>query len=157
MNALDGLAAPEPLLKCAHEQSELRVRITVSGSKQYVDQCVECGRATSSPVAHNHARVRALTAEVPFDPTLHDRWFERYRIARGQRDTAWFAAYNAYLQTEAWRERRRLVMQRAGDVCEGCRQQPATQVHHLTYQHVSEEFLWELVAICDACHERITP
>jgi len=32
--------------------------------------------------------------------------------------------------------------------------EPATEVHHLTYQHVGHEFLFELVAICRECHTR---
>jgi 5-methylcytosine-specific restriction endonuclease McrA len=40
-------------------------------------------------------------------------------------------------------------------VCEGCREQPASEVHHLTYEHVGEEFLWELEAVCDDCHSRV--
>lgn len=45
-------------------------------------------------------------------------------------------------------------MQRAAHVCEGCRTARATEVHHLTYEHCGDEFLWELVAICRSCHER---
>ena len=33
----------------------------------------------------------------------------------------------------------------------------ATQVHHLTYQHVFAEFAFELVAVCDECHARLHP
>jgi 5-methylcytosine-specific restriction endonuclease McrA len=62
--------------------------------------------------------------------------------------------YHEYLQTDAWQERRRLVLRRAGGICEGCRKARAVEVHHLTYQHIGHEFLWELVAICRACHER---
>ena len=39
-------------------------------------------------------------------------------------------------------------------VCEACGEVRATEVHHLTYKHIGSEFLWELVAICRACHER---
>jgi len=62
--------------------------------------------------------------------------------------------YSEYLQTDAWKERRQLVLQRAGGLCEGCRQEPASEVHHLTYDHIGSEFLWELVAICRWCHAR---
>ena len=31
---------------------------------------------------------------------------------------------------------------------------PATQAHHLTYEHMGDEFLWELKAVCRPCHER---
>jgi 5-methylcytosine-specific restriction endonuclease McrA len=79
---------------------------------------------------------------------------KHWRHQRGAESGAWRQRYESYLQTDEWRERRRLVMQRAGGICEGCRQEPATEVHHLTYKHAGREFLWELVAICRRCDER---
>jgi hypothetical protein len=66
----------------------------------------------------------------------------------------WQQWYAEYLQTNEWKERRRLVLERADGICEGCRQEPATEVHHTSYVHVGNEFLWELVAICRWCHAR---
>ena len=63
--------------------------------------------------------------------------------------------YVDYLRSDHWQDTRRRVLQRASGFCEGCQQRRATQVHHLTYTHVGAEFLWELVAICDACHSRL--
>jgi hypothetical protein len=62
--------------------------------------------------------------------------------------------YREYLQGPEWRERRNLVMARAGSRCEGCRKWAANDVHHLTYDHIMHEFLFELVALCRDCHER---
>lgn len=64
------------------------------------------------------------------------------------------AQYAEYLKSPEWAERRKLVMQRAAGICEGCRKHPATEVDHLTYKHVTREFLFELVAICGGCHAR---
>lgn len=66
----------------------------------------------------------------------------------------WWAKYNAYLSSSDWRRRRQLILKRSGGICEGCMERPATQVHHLSYAHVCNEFLWELRAICDQCHNR---
>ena len=66
----------------------------------------------------------------------------------------WPTLYADYLRSQEWAERRAKVMERAGHRCEGCRAQPATEVHHLTYQHATQEFLFELVAICGDCHAR---
>lgn len=63
--------------------------------------------------------------------------------------------YAEYLQSEDWWERRTLVVERANGRCEGCRKAEAVDVHHLSYEHVTAEFLFELVALCAACHERI--
>ena len=32
----------------------------------------------------------------------------------------------------------------------------ANQVHHLSYQHVGNEPLFELISVCSACHDKIT-
>lgn len=64
------------------------------------------------------------------------------------------ALYAEYLKSTEWAARRDKVMARSGGVCEGCREQAATEVHHLTYEHVTQEFLFELVAICGDCHAR---
>lgn len=74
---------------------------------------------------------------------------------RTQESDAWWSRYTAYLQSPAWKEKRNAVMRRAGGMCEGCGKNKAAQVHHLTYEHVCEEFLWELRAVCNGCHSRI--
>ncbi len=63
--------------------------------------------------------------------------------------------YADYLKSEEWALRRDLVMQRTGGRCEGCRLKAASEVHHLTYAHVTQEFLFELVALYADCHERV--
>lgn len=62
--------------------------------------------------------------------------------------------YRHHLTSSEWAETRRLAFERSGGLCEGCRRAKATQVHHLTYQHVGAELLFELVALCGDCHRR---
>lgn len=64
------------------------------------------------------------------------------------------AHYAEYLKSQEWADRRSKVMERAGHRCEGCRNALATEVHHLSYEHVTQEFLFELVAMCGDCHAR---
>ena len=68
-----------------------------------------------------------------------------------------WARYNEYLRSDAWRERRQLVLERAGGLCEGCRKRPACDVHHATYEHLYDELLFELLAVCRDCHKKIHP
>lgn len=70
---------------------------------------------------------------------------------------AWWRWYRRYLQSPEWEERRFKVLARAHQRCEGCGRAIATQVHHLSYAHVGQEFLWELVAVCEDCHRRCHP
>jgi 5-methylcytosine-specific restriction endonuclease McrA len=39
-------------------------------------------------------------------------------------------------------------------MCEGCGDEKAQEVHHKTYKNVGDEFLFELVALCNTCHDR---
>lgn len=81
---------------------------------------------------------------------LLDEWFG----VRPRTTADWWAWYNEYLNSDAWKARRRKVMDRCRGLCEGCRDHPVTQIHHLTYDHVGDELLYELVGLCDACHDR---
>jgi hypothetical protein len=67
-------------------------------------------------------------------------------------DTPW---YKGYMESEEWKEKSRLVIERGNGICEACRHSPATQAHHLNYEHVGEEPLYDLAAVCKPCHEKI--
>lgn len=65
----------------------------------------------------------------------------------------WKAWYNGYLDSPLWRERRRLIMQRARGRCEVCGRHAAYAIHHLTYVRAGRELPSDLVAVCDRCHD----
>jgi 5-methylcytosine-specific restriction endonuclease McrA len=86
-------------------------------------------------------------------------WKERqrkYDAERAARDREWWRWYSAYLQSPEWARRRAAVLKRARGICESDGFRRATQVHHITYAHVGNEPLFELRAVCDDCHERLT-
>ena len=76
---------------------------------------------------------------------------ERQKAAERRQWQSWYANY---LSSPEWRTRRALVMERADGLCEGCRLVKASEVHHVSYEHAGNEFLWELRAMCRGCHER---
>lgn len=147
---------------CLHEHHELRYKPDKNGKPRYNRQCLACGSPFGS-------RVRA--ADVPdadrvpkWDCDLPRRvWTEYHERLNSYRNRELQAArsrwnahyYQIYLPSREWKERRKLVMLRAQGICEGCRLCPATDVHHLTYQNVGEEFLFQLVALCRPCHDRL--
>jgi 5-methylcytosine-specific restriction endonuclease McrA len=145
---------------CAHQRlSEPRARSIANGSIQYRQQCLDCGRPVGNPVAKGLAYDR----NGGHPPSSLDEVLlvdQRAGAAAGLRErreaerTEWRVWYNDYLQSEQWQEKRCLVFKRANFLCEGCRRNRAIHVHHLSYEHVGDEFLWELVAICEGCHDR---
>ncbi len=61
-----------------------------------------------------------------------------------------------YYRTPQWQDFKERVFRRDGYRCQACLQADATQVHHLTYDNWRNERMWQLVAVCLPCHERIT-
>lgn len=138
---------------CDHQETEVRRRRIRDGRTQYRQQCKRCGKSIGGAVSKKELRGETLEFdEVAEQRFMNDMAARRKRRAE-QRREQWFAEYNQYLQSDEWATRREKVMKRAGGVCEGCRENRATQVHHLTYDNVGRELLFELVAICDDCHE----
>lgn len=154
-------------LHCDCSVTAVRYRTRSNGTGAYVIQCLSCGREVRAVSKQSNEVIR-LTERIPFDEELkvayqqrqRDLWAKRERERedeRARKDTEWWRFYNAYLLTPTWRAKRAAVLDRAAGLCEGCRLNPATQAHHLTYDHVGNELLFELVAICGACHRRLHP
>lgn len=138
---------------CNSERREMTRRRVAGGSIQIVDQCSFCGAAVS--LAYKASTIKHPERLPEFDEG-RIRLFEMSRHAKRDKERqAWLAEHDIYLRTPEWRSRRQAVLYRARGKCEGCGIADATQVHHLTYEHWKNEFLWELVAICDGCHTRI--
>ena len=58
-----------------------------------------------------------------------------------------------YLTSRAWADKRWQVMWRDGFMCPcGAR---ATEVHHKHYKNIGREQLEDLVALCNACHNKL--
>ena len=142
-------------MTCLHQNKHLTRRVVASGAVQYVEQCLDCGVSLNQPMAHWKVRKQFRDEEPPdYDESIINRLAERSRQESEQRRTEWFDDYGVYLRSAGWQELRQKVFRRARGLCEGCADRPPTEVHHLTYEHVKSEFLFELVALCEQCHER---
>lgn len=84
-----------------------------------------------------------------------NRIFEEYK-AKNYTFEHKFPGYNEYLASDLWQTKRRLVLERDKYVCQSCIKAKAIQVHHLSYEHVFNEPLFELTSVCIRCHEIIT-
>lgn len=66
--------------------------------------------------------------------------------------------YANYRQTMQWKQKFHDVMVRDKNLCQWCledgRRAKAQVVHHLTYQHIFTEHLFELISLCHHCHEK---
>ena len=148
--------------KCEHPSSKLCARVVKGGITQYVKQCQTCGAPLPGPIAKKVAFEMSGGVEpVPFDEEIRKRWEGKKNRAaeriREKYSEKFWNEYSDYLATPEWDALRRGVLERANGKCEGCRSRPPEEVHHLSYEHVGDEFLFELVAVCKECHKRLHP
>ena len=145
---------------CEHDDSdyELRRHVIASGVTQYKFECQVCGRRGNAISKHDPIRTN-LKSEPPFtDPELQERYWRNVAIARQSELDSWRDEYNQYLESPEWHAKRELVLARDWHECQakldGCTK-AAEHVHHLTYEHLFNEPLFELVAVCRSCHDQI--
>jgi hypothetical protein len=157
------------LEKCQHPQSEIRWRTQSNGARQAWRQCLICYQVVGQALKH---------ADVPKDAPDFDEqaredhwkhvseaWNQHWQQEQARRQAEYDAKcenrrqeYLDYLDTIEWRQKREAVLARDRYVCQaklpGCIGR-ASQAHHLTYKHIFNEPLFELVAVCRACHEQL--
>ena len=148
--------------RCGDADALVEIR-RYEGIKRYVYQCQTCGNTSSAlpvkslPIAEFEIINQDLA--VWYYKELARKRSEEHERARDEQSRRWWDEYNEYLASDAWKRRRRWVLDRAAGRCEAwvkCLGAAATQVHHLSYAHLGAEPLWELQAVCEACHLAIT-
>jgi hypothetical protein len=152
--------------ECKHEGSVAQYRVKIaSGGFQVRDCCVNCGERLGTALSQKD---KEWVASLPWQPEEHaatykSRRYEEWQatlvtLARQQyADRGRFTdSYRDYMSSEAWNAKRSLVLKRCGEICEGCGVAKATEVHHRCYDHLGDEFLFELLGLCHSCHEQIT-
>jgi 5-methylcytosine-specific restriction endonuclease McrA len=148
--------------RCRHPKLEVRRAVISNGGIQFRSQCLECGELIGSALS----KTSVVSDVPPKDEDLPARYrtarekeyedlVQRHLEKQEQNDQQWWVDYGAYLNSLEWQHKRNRVFKRANGICEGCGERAATQIHHLNYKNVQNEFLFELVAICDPCHKRI--
>lgn len=146
-----------------HPEKELRKLITSNQAIQIRPQCLICGL----PAGPTRKKAEFTEEQLAGLPLWDKEIASRHQAERSAAYTrlkeseenrlrqVWFSEYNKYLRSPEWRQKRDLALKRDGFWCQGCHQQKATQAHHLTYEHVFQEFLFELISVCDDCHKRL--
>jgi hypothetical protein len=148
---------------CEHASQVLTVKECADGRPMYRRQCLRCGQATTGAIAKASLSEPQRAAAVPFDDDLKRLWWERRaarydelrQAARADELEDWRRDADAYKRSARWQLLRSKVLKRAANVCEGCGDRRAVEVHHLTYERWRREMLFDLVALCSACHGSI--
>jgi 5-methylcytosine-specific restriction endonuclease McrA len=109
-------------------------------------------------VAPELALERAVWAWRDGEPNPFDAATPAVRVCLLTRHR-WRAAYELYLRSAAWHDKRVAVLRRAGQRCECCGRgggilaAALLEVHHWSYDALGDEPLAQLEALCPRCHE----
>jgi hypothetical protein len=164
-------------INCAtSHEFEYRYHYSDGGILQLFNQCTSCGKKADKGGSLKHSIIdnfkeKVRTGEInKFDDDLYKNKssiYENYgkycelkyykkqqerEQEREQNSIEWFKQHNEYLQTNQWKAIRLKVLKRDNNLCQGCLEAPATEVHHLNYDHWKNELMFELLSVCYDCH-----
>ena len=150
----------EPLRVCSHcevsQTFELRRRTIKGGATRPEWQCLGCGQSTGQPVSRQ--RVPDWESRPAWDEALSHQYADTAETARlheaADELTTKRTAYAAYRQSDAWHAKRTKVLRR-DPICTACGKAPSEQAHHLTYDRIFHEPLFDLVGVCRPCHTEL--
>ena len=150
--------------ECQCSDTRVVKRVIASGSTRFERQCQRCGNSRAVAKASLTWRDKQEAGE--YEKSLIENWqkkvsdfYERRRqecaAFQQQQNAAWWARYSEYLESDKWKLKSRKVIER-DKTCQACLTREARQAHHLTYDHVFDEPLFDLVGVCVQCHDKIT-
>lgn len=147
------------MTKCIKHEMIFVKRIKSDGNILLNKQCLYCGEADKR--AYKLIEVPNILMLPLYDDSLFEMYLENKRFAYDQEKekerNEWFKnEYEPYLNSDLWKRKRLAVLKRDNYLCQACLTLPATQVHHLSYRHVFNEPLFDLVSVCNQCHDKIT-
>jgi hypothetical protein len=156
---------------CEHPGTVIVRRINAAGAPFFSRYCPHCGVKWSAMIARAAAEREGIAPDLTeqemeqrADAYLAQREEHFSRIIGGAAERAlekrlqsaveYSERYQDYLRSPQWKRKTAAIMERAGGKCEGCLSCDAEEVHHTTYEHVFNEFAFELLALCSPCHRR---
>lgn len=146
---------------------EYRYKKSEIGRITLYSQCSFCGKKNKSAIKHEvvpNLQEKINLGEIKlYNDALYEvsgasfngfDTLRKIKLIKEKIDEKkqWFNEHSEYLKTEKWKSIRLKVLKRDNNLCQCCLESTATEVHHLTYKHWKEEFMFELISVCYNCH-----
>ena len=147
-------------IHCSHETKEVRLKKYANGGTAAYEQCMTCGETFGTAIKQTpnllvngalKPAIERVKVNLELDSDVRAKLYDN-RCQQLSRDRK--QEHEAYMQSDEWKRIRNKVLERDRFLCQACLSSPATQVHHMTYKNIGQEFAWELYSVCKPCHER---
>jgi len=159
--------------ECSHEKYEpYPIRLTIVGGRKMIKMyCPDC-KHTFGEILKNKPEYKDIPEGS--NEKHHEYWKnirdqeriktaeltegkERLKQILSQMEfSEKYKQYQKYLLSNKWKNLREVIMKRDHYKCQICFKN-AEEIHHLTYVHLGNEYLFELVALCKKCHKEYYP
>ena len=165
------------LIQCNYDHEwEYRYHYSEGGVLQLFNQCTECGKKRDKGGSLKHSTIdnfkqKIIRGEInKFDVDLFNKYNPSYQSYFNYTNIAYYEKYkedfiqreidkkerekryDEYLQSDKWKAIRLKVLKRDNNLCQGCLEAPAQDVHHITYDNFGDELMFELLSVCRDCH-----
>jgi hypothetical protein len=140
--------------ECEHESIPVKMMIS-NGAIQLRLLCKNCffldpkpKKLADYPNVKMERSLEKLNNYKLIQETPTEEFIKRLR---DNKHLAFREDYEIYINSEAWKEKRKQILFRDNYQCQICFSK-ATDVHHLTYYHFKNEYDFELISLCNKCH-----
>jgi len=151
-----GYLYPVIEIKClSHKMEYVRFK-REDGIENLRQQCFCCGEVSRDL---KKSLVKNFYELNECDYSIRDLKFEFLKEVRDNLDKiknqeAW-NEYDNYLNSDKWKLKRKKVLERDNYLCQACLTSKAQEIHHLTYENIYDEPLYQLISVCKRCHDKI--
>jgi 5-methylcytosine-specific restriction endonuclease McrA len=153
-------------MNCNHERKGFKkFKYEVKGETRWHKgcQCLDCGERIKSPTGgiwwpKDFGEKIEMLPEWDLDLLSRnvDKKQEQKREEYRKERISNHEEYENYiLRSDEWQSKREKVLWRCRGLCEACLINKATQIHHLNYDSLFNEVLWDLKGVCADCHKKI--
>ena len=132
----------------------------INGELMLRKQCFSCGKSDGKSYKFSDVGGLEEVMILPFfdtelEETFYNNQMEARRKEYANKREELLVEYSEYLKSDKWKEKRKRVLKRDNYICKACERNKATQVHHISYQFIYDEPLFDLVSVCIPCHNKI--
>lgn len=140
-------------------ENQVRRKLTmINGGIQAKNQCINCGKISQAlKLEKGDENLEEIDKELPHQISrdIYTAYLKELKRLEIEEKTEAQASYHEYLTTDKWKKIKKKVLERDKYICQGCLVAEAVLVHHLTYSNIYNEFAFELVSLCQECHNRV--
>ena len=152
-----GYLYPSIKVICQNHNMNFVKMKTEGGTMILKKQCPECGEVSSNQFKKSMVSNFDLLPDI--DQGIRNLIEQFYSSVRSQlkaieNESAW-KEYSDYLNSDKWKRKREAVLKRDQNTCQACLSNQATEIHHLHYENIYDEPLFDLISVCKRCHEKI--